>query len=41
MWLFVGDKVHQCWFWWVIDYFSGILVVFWFGGRDAGNFKVL
>ncbi|MDR2707796.1 MAG: hypothetical protein LBB87_03500 [Nitrososphaerota archaeon] len=41
MWSFVGDKSHQCWLWWAVDHLSGVPIAFWFGGRDAGNFKML
>jgi insertion element IS1 protein InsB len=33
MWSFYGDKGHQLWLWWAMDYDSGVVMAFWFGTR--------
>jgi insertion element IS1 protein InsB len=34
LWSFVLDKSHQCWFWWAIDYNTGVPLVYCFGTRE-------
>jgi insertion element IS1 protein InsB len=41
MWSYSVSKSNQVWLWWAIDHLSSSPVAFWFGSREAGNFKRL
>jgi IS1 family transposase len=41
MWSFYDDKSHQIWFWWAIGHDVGILIAYWFGGREDADYLEL
>jgi len=41
MWLFVFDNLHQCWFWWAIDYSTGVVLAYCFGTRERKHLDEL
>jgi len=41
MWSYSHSKSSQVWLWWAIDHLSSVPVAFWFGSREAENFKIL